>query len=437
MSDIYQAMDDRALDAEIARLEAEVAAFRAQGLSLDMARGKPSPAQTAISRPMLSVLDESSDLTDGGVDCSNYGCLEGIPSARRLAGEMLGVPAENTFVLGSSSLTVMHDVVAHLERKGALGGEPWGSRSGGTATKVLCPSPGYDRHFAITQDMGFENIYVPMTATGPDMDAVEALVASDPSVKAIWCVPKYSNPTGVTYSDETVRRLAAMPAAAPDFRILWDNAYCVHDLYDTGDELLNVFDAAREAGNADRVVAFASTSKITFPGAGIAFMASSPANLADFRGSLVPAMISADKLNQLRHARYLPDLAAVRAHMREHARFMRPRFEAVLAKLDEGLSGTGLGTWTRPRGGYFISFDGRPGTARRTVALLAEMGVKMTGAGATFPCGRDPRDSNIRIAPSYPSVPELEQGFEAFCLAVRLVAAQLERDGRGGRKEPA
>ena len=436
MSDMFQRMGDAELEAEVARLEREVDAVRALGLRLDMARGKPSPEQVAVSRPMLSILSEDSDLMDGGVDCSNYGCLEGIPSARRLAGEMLGVPAENTFVLGSSSLTIMHNVMAHLERKGALGGDPWGNRGGGPArgrTKILCPCPGYDRHFAITRDMGFENVPVPMTQDGPDMGAVEALVSADPSVKGIWCVPKYSNPTGVTYSDETVRRLVSMRTAAPDFRIFWDNAYCVHDLYDEGDELLNVFDAACEAGNIDRVYAFASTSKITFPGAGIAAIAASDANLADIRGSLAPAMISADKLNQLRHARFLPDLAAVRALMRKHAGFLRPRFEAVLGKLEESLGGTGLASWSHPRGGYFISFDGRPGTARRTVALAAEMGVTMTGAGATFPDGADPLDANIRLAPSYPSVDELEQGFDAFVLAVRLAAAESELAARCGR----
>ena len=433
MQTMYQQMDAAELDAAIDLLQEQVDEVKARGLKLDMARGKPSPAQVALSRPMLDVINAESDLTDGGIDCSNYGGFEGIPSARALAGQFLGVPAEQTLVLGSSSLLIMHDVAGQFWRCGTRGGEPWGAYAashGGAAPKFLCPSPGYDRHFGITRDLGFENVPVPMTETGPDMDAVEELVKSDAGIKGIWCVPKYSNPTGVTYSDETVRRLVSMEAAAPDFRIFWDNAYCVHDIYDEGDELLNVFDAAREAGNEDRVIGFASTSKITFPGSGIAFVAASPAVIKEVADSLKMGLISADKMNQLRHVRFLPDIDAVREHMRRHAEFMRPRFEAVERKLSEGLGGTGCAEWTHPRGGYFVSFDGPEGSAKRVGALCAEMGVKLTPAGATWP-GEDPRDTNIRIAPSYPSVEELECALDVLVLAVKLVSAELARESWG------
>lgn len=433
MQTMYQTMNDAELAAAIDDLEARVAEVKARELKLDMARGKPSPEQVAISRPMLDLLSADSDLTDGGVDCSNYGCFEGIPSARALAGEFLGVDPSQTLVLGSSSLLIEHDSVAMCWLKGTCGHAPWSEFSAahdGARVKFLCPAPGYDRHFGITEDLGIENVPVRMTENGPDMDEVERLVAADEGIKGIWCVPKYSNPTGDTYSDETVRRLASMKTAAPDFRIFWDNAYCVHDLYDEGDELLNVFDAAREVGNEDRVIAFASTSKITFPGAGVGFVAASPVVIKEIAHHLQAGLISADKLNQLRHARFLPDLDAVRAHMRRHAEFMRPRFECVDAKLHEGLDGTGCATWTHPRGGYFVSFDGPEGSARRVGALCREMGVTLTPAGATWPYGEDPHDTNIRIAPSYPSVEDLSSALEVLVLAVKLVSAQLALEER-------
>ena len=433
MQTMYQTMNDAELAAAIDDLEARVAEVKARGLKLDMARGKPSPEQVAISRPMLDLLSADSDLTDGGVDCSNYGCFEGIPSARALAGEFLGVDPSQTLVLGSSSLLIEHDSVAMCWLKGTCGHAPWSEFSAahdGARVKFLCPAPGYDRHFGITEDLGIENVPVRMTENGPDMDEVERLVAADEGIKGIWCVPKYSNPTGDTYSDETVRRLASMKTAAPDFRIFWDNAYCVHDLYDEGDELLNVFDAAREAGNEDRVIAFASTSKITFPGAGVGFVAASPVVIKEIAHHLQAGLISADKLNQLRHVRFLPDLDAVRAHMRRHAEFMRPRFECVDAKLHEGLDGTGCATWTHPRGGYFVSFDGPEGSAKRVGALCREMGVTLTPAGATWPYGEDPHDTNIRIAPSYPSVEDLSSALEVLVLAVKLVSAQLALEER-------
>lgn len=433
MQTMYQTMNDAELAAAIDDLEARVAEVKARELKLDMARGKPSPEQVAISRPMLDLLSADSDLADGGVDCSNYGCFEGIPSARALAGEFLGVDPSQTLVLGSSSLLIEHDSVAMCWLKGTCGHAPWSEFSAahdGARVKFLCPAPGYDRHFGITEDLGIENVPVRMTENGPDMDEVERLVAADEGIKGIWCVPKYSNPTGDTYSDETVRRLASMKTAAPDFRIFWDNAYCVHDLYDEGDELLNVFDAAREVGNEDRVIAFASTSKITFPGAGVGFVAASPVVIKEIAHHLQAGLISADKLNQLRHARFLPDLDAVRAHMRRHAEFMRPRFECVDAKLHEGLDGTGCATWTHPRGGYFVSFDGPEGSAKRVGALCREMGVTLTPAGATWPYGEDPHDTNIRIAPSYPSVEDLSSALEVLVLAVKLVSAQLALEER-------
>lgn len=433
MQTMYQNMSDADLAEAIADLKAQVAEVKARGLKFDMARGKPSPSQVDISRPMLDLLGADSDLTDEGVDCGNYGCFEGIPSARRLAGEFLGVAPEQTLVLGSSSLLVEHDSVAMLWLKGSCGHAPWSEFSathGGARVKFLCPSPGYDRHFGITEDIGIENVPVAMTENGPDMDEVERLVAEDEGIKGIWCVPKYSNPTGDTYSDDTVRRLVSMRTAAPDFRIFWDNAYCVHDLHEEGDRLLNVFDAAREAGNEDRVIAFASTSKITFPGAGVGFVAASPTVIREIADHLKAGLISADKLNQLRHARFLPDLEAVREHMARHAEFLRPRFECVERKLQEGLGGTGCATWTHPRGGYFVSFDGPEGSARRVGALCKELGVTLTPAGATWPYGKDPRDTNIRIAPSYPTVDELSAALDVLVLAVKLVSAELASEER-------
>lgn len=426
MQTMYQQMSDTELANALADLKDQVAEVKARGLKLDMARGKPSPEQVGISRPMLDLLSSDSDLTDEGVDCSNYGCFEGIPSARKLAGEFLGVPPEQTIVLGSSSLNIMQDVIVHYWEKGVPGNTPWHKLE---SVKWLCPSPGYDRHFGLTQDLGIENIPVRMTETGPDMDEVERLVVADPSIKGMFCVPKYSNPTGCTYSDDTVRRLATMEAA-PDFRIVWDNAYAVHDFGDEPDKLANIFDYAREAGNEDRILAVASTSKITFPGAGIAFFGSSPANVAEVASTLKVGLISANKLNQLMHTRFLPTLDAVREHMAKHAEFLRPRFACVEEKLTEGLAGTGCATWTHPHGGYFVSFDGPEGSAKRVGALCKELGVVLTPAGATWPGGNDPQDTNIRIAPSYPSVEDLSAALDVLVLAVKLVSAELAQEER-------
>lgn len=427
MPNAYEAMNDAELKAAIADLEKQADDLRALDLKLDMARGKPSPQQTALSRPMLDLLGSESDLSDEGVAADNYGCPEGLPSARRLAAELLGVDEKNVIVNGSSSLNLMHDVVCNAYTHGIGGNKPWSQQG---KVKFLCPAPGYDRHFTVTARYGIENIPVPMTAEGPDMDVVRRYVEEDPSVKGIWCVPMYANPTGITYSDEVVRAFAHLKPAAPDFRIFWDNAYVVHDLTDTPDELLEVFGAVAEAGNDDLVYEFASTSKVTFPGSGIAAVAASAADADDLRAWFGIERVCCDKITQLAHARWLPNAAAVRAHMAEQARVLRPRFELVERKLTEGLGELGCATWSHPKGGYFVSFDGPEGSAKAIVSLAAELGVKMMGAGATWPYGRDPRDTNIRIAPSYPTLDDLSAALDVFVACVRLVSARLARAKR-------
>jgi len=422
MANAYQQMDRAELEAEVARLEAQADDLRALGLKLDMARGKPSPEQTALSKPMLDLLTSETDLTDGVIAADNYFAPDGLPSARALAAELLGVDAKNVIVNGSSSLNLMHDLVAHAYALGVCGGEPW-CRQG--AIKFLCPAPGYDRHFTVTDHYGIENVPVPMTPDGPDMDLVQDLVENDPQVKGIWCVPKYSNPQGYTYSDETVRRFAALKPAAPDFRIFWDNAYIVHDLYDEGDELLNIFDALAETGNDDLVYEFASTAKVTFPGSGMAFVAASDANMADIRAHFAAVRVCPEKISQLAHVAFLHDAAGVRAHMRKHAQVLRPRFQLVEERLAAGLGELGVATWTNPRGGYFVSFEGPEGSAKAIVSLAKELGVTMTGAGATWPYKQDPHDSNIRIAPTFPSLEDLGAALDVFVLCVKLVSARL------------
>ncbi len=424
----YARMDDAALGQEVARLEQEAHRLRSLSLSLDMTRGKPCPEQIDLSKPMLDVLTSSSDLYDAGVDAGNYGCLEGLDSARSLFAEMLEVPIDKVYVGDSSSLNIMFDVVAHCFVRGLRGNEPWCKLQANNAQpiKFLCPSPGYDRHFGLTAHFGIENIAVPMGEDGPNMDLVQELVENDPMIKGIWCVPKYQNPMGITFSDEVVRRFAALKPAAPDFRIYWDNAYVVHDLSDNPDTLLNIFDAMDEAGTSDLVFEFASTSKITFPGSGIACMAASEADLADVMLSFSFERVSSNKVEQLMHARYLPNMQAVSKHMQRHAELARPRFELVEQKLTEGLAGLEGVSWTHPNGGYFVSFDGPEGTAKAIIALAAELGVKMTSAGATWPYGQDPNDTNIRIAPTFPSIDELAQALDVFVVCVRLVCAKRE-----------
>lgn len=418
-------MDARERAEELERLRREHDAFRAKGLALNMARGKPSAEQLELSGRMLGVLASPADcIAEDGTDCRNYGVLDGIPEAKRLMALMMDDDPERVIVFGNSSLTVMHDAVARCLDFGCLGSAPWASLD---AVKFLCPAPGYDRHFAITEQFGIEMIPVEMTEAGPDMDAVERLVADDAAVKGIWCVPKYSNPTGVTYSDDVVRRLAAMECAADDFRIFWDNAYCVHHLCPDPsgqDRLLDIGAACAEAGNPDRYFKFASTSKVTFPGAGIAGFAASAANVAEAKRLVSAQMIGSDKLNQLRHARFLPDEAALRDHMERHAAILRPKFQLVWDKLETGLGGLGVAAWTHPRGGYFVSFTGLPGTAKRTVELARQAGVALTGAGATYPYGNDPADSNIRIAPTMPAIEDLDAALDVFVCCVKIAALE-------------
>ena len=427
MQTIYQKMETTELDAAIEALKAEVAEVKAKGLALDMARGKPSPSQVDISRPMLDILNADADLHDGNVDCSNYGCFEGIPSARKLAGEFLGCPAEQTLVLGSSSLLIEHDIAGMFWRCGSCGSEPWEAYEAahdGKKVKFLCPVPGYDRHFGITADLGIENVPVAMTDNGPDMDEVERLVAADDSIKGIWCVPKYSNPEGIIYSKDTIVRMASMKPAAPDFTIMWDNAYCIHEFDGDYVEFPDILHQCKKYGNYDMVYEFASTSKITFPGDGVACMATSEANLEDFEKWIGIQTISYDKVNQQRHVLYLQNRAHTLKLMKKHAAFMKPKFEAVLSTLDREIAPLEIASWSHPKGGYFVSFDAMPGTAKRTLALCKEAGVAMTAAGATFPYGIDPNDSNIRIAPSFPPVEDVEKAIAVFCTCVKMSALE-------------
>ena len=423
----YEKMNDAQLDVAIAQLEAEAAELRAKGLSLDMARGKPGADQIALSRPMLDLVSSDTSLADGSAPADNYGVPDGLPSARALAAQVMGVDAANVIVNGSSSLNLMHDLVANAYMRGIAGCEPW-CRQG--TVKFLCPSPGYDRHFKVTASLGIENIIVPMLADGPDMDLVEQLVENDPQVKGIWCVPKYANPTGITYSDEVVRRFASLKPAAADFRIFWDNAYIVHDLYDEGDKLLDIFSACREAGTENLVYEFASTAKVTFPSSGMAFVTADPADMVEIRRAFSVMRVSPEKISQLAHVRFLRDLDGVRAQMRAHAAIIRPRFELVDSKLEAGLGELGVATWTKPRGGYFISFAGPEGSAKAIVSLAKELGVTLTPAGADWPYGADPHDSTIRIAPTFPTLEELGQALDVFVVATKLVSARLAKAAR-------
>ncbi len=423
----YGDMNPQELAEEKARQEETYHDLCSRGLTLDMSRGKPSAAQLDLSNPMLSIISSGADCFDEtGLDCRNYGVLDGIAQAKELMASLLDDEAANVIVFGNSSLTVMYDTIVRCMDFGCLGYTPWGELD---TVRFICPTPGYDRHFAILEQLGIDMIPVRILDDGPDMDEVEKLVWEDETIKGIWCVPKYANPSGVVYSDEVVRRLAAMPSKAKDFRIFWDNAYCVHDLYpSTRAHLLDIAQACREAGTENRYFKFASTSKITFPGAGIAALAAAPEVIAETKQLISAQMISADKLNQLRHVRFLPDIDAVRAHMDKHAAIIRPKFELVERRLDEELGDLGIAQWTHPNGGYFISFDGLPGTAKRTVALSREAGVTLTSAGATWPYGEDPADANIRIAPTMPPLEELEAALDVFVCAAKLAALEaLER----------
>lgn len=406
-------------------LEAQFEEVKAKGLKLDMSRGKPSADQLNLSMGMMDTLTSGVDLTcEDGVDCRNYGGLDGIDEAKQLLADMMEVPKDNVIIFGNSSLNVMYDTVARAMTHGIMGSTPWCKLD---KVKFLCPVPGYDRHFAITEHFGIEMINVPMTSTGPDMDMVEKLVSEDPAIKGIWCVPKYSNPQGYTYSEETVKRFARLKPAAPDFRIYWDNAYSVHHLYDDEKEqdfLLEILDECAKAGNPDMVYKFTSTSKISFPGSGIAALAASKANLDDIRKYITVQTIGHDKLNQLRHVKFFKNLDGVHAHMSRHAAILRPKFEMVEATLEKELGGLGIGEWTTPKGGYFISFESMEGCAKKIVARAKEAGVVMTGAGATYPYGKDPKDSNIRIAPSFPPIDELEKAAHVFVVCVKLASVE-------------
>ena len=430
MANAYETMTNDELAAELERLRGEVERLRSLNLSLDMTRGKPSPEQVALSRPMLDVLTSGSELMDGSADAGNYGVPDGLPSARALMAEVLGVDAEHVVLGGSSSLNIMYDLVTNAWVHGIRGNRPWAEQAREQPLTWLCPSPGYDRHFTVTERAGFRNVPVAMTPEGPDMDEVERLVEGDPTVKGIWCVPKYSNPTGVTFSDEVVRRFAALKPAAPDFRIFWDNAYIVHDLTDEHDRLLEIFQAVREAGGDDLVFEFASTSKVTFPGSGIAAVAASTGDLAQIKQWFGVERVCGNKVNELMHARYLRDREGVLAHMAKQAQVLGPRFALVEQKLSEGLGQTGCATWSHPRGGYFVSFDGPEGSAKRIVALAAELGVRVTAAGSTWPGGNDPHDTNIRIAPSYPSLADLGSALDVLVAATKYVSAQLASEAR-------
>lgn len=418
----YQELSKEELLALKAQLSAEYEEAKGKGLALDMSRGKPSVAQLEMGMELMDVLNSKSSMkTQAGMDTRNYGLMDGIPEAKKLMADIMQVAPENVIVCGNASLPIMFDLVSRSMTHGVMGSTPWCKLD---SVKFLCPVPGYDRHFAITQYFGIEMITVPMGPEGPDMDMVEELVSKDASVKGIWCVPKYSNPQGYTYSRETVKRFAALKPAAKDFRIFWDNAYAVHDLYDRGDELIDIFSECEKTGNPDMVYEFSSTSKVSFAGAGIAAVASSKANLDFMRESMTIQTIGYDKINQLRHVSYFKDIQGIRAQMKKHAEILRPKFEAVLQVLERELGGLQIGQWTTPRGGYFISFDAMEGCAKKIVARCKDAGVTLTGAGATFPYGKDPADSNIRIAPSFPTPEEMAQATDLFVLCVKLVSVE-------------
>ena len=419
----YNDMSKEELLALKESLNKEYAEAKSKGLALDMSRGKPSAKQLDVSLGLLDTINSSSDLKAlDGTDCRNYGVLDGIPEAKKFMADMMGTTPDHVIVYGNASLNIMYDQISRAYTHGILGNTPWCKLD---KVKFLCPVPGYDRHFAITERFGIEMINIPMSESGPDMGMVEEYVSKDASVKGIWCVPKYSNPQGYTYSEETVKRMAALKPAAEDFRIFWDNAYVIHDLYDDNkDEIADIISECEKAGNPDMVFEFASTSKVSFPGSGIAALATSANNIADIKKQLTIQTIGHDKLNQLRHVRFFKDINGLKEHMRKHAEFMRPKFEAVESVLEEELGGLGIGSWTEPKGGYFISFEAMDGCAKAIVAKCKEAGVKLTGAGATFPYGKDPKDSNIRIAPSFPTPEEMKQAADLFVLCVKLVSVE-------------
>ena len=423
MKRTYIGMSKEELKKELAELEKEFEKYQKMDLHLDMSRGKPCREQLDLSMGMMDVLNSEVDLScEDGTDCRNYGVLDGIAEAKVLIGDMMENHPDNIIIYGNSSLNVMYDTVSRAMTHGIMGNTPWCKLD---RVRFLCPSPGYDRHFSITEYFGIEMIPVPMSETGPDMDMVEDMVSKDASIKGIWCVPKYSNPQGYSYSDETVYRFAHLKPAAPDFRIFWDNAYGIHHLYDKNRAFIpEILAECKKAGNPDMVYKFASTSKITFPGSGIASLATSLNNLEDIKKQLKHQTIGHDKVNQLRHVRFFKDISGMVDHMRKHADVIRPKFEAVLDAFDRNLSGLQIGEWTRPYGGYFISFEAMDGCAKKIVHLAKKAGVTMTEAGATWPYHQDPKDSNIRVAPTYPPLEDLKVAAELFTLCVRIVSAK-------------
>lgn len=402
----------------LAQYKEKYESYKNSGMKLDMSRGKPASDQLDLSGYLLGILEDDKDcVLENGIDCRNYGLPAGIPQIRKLFGEILGVSPKNVIAGGNSSLNMMFDTVSHAYTKGVAGCTPWGKLE---KVKFLCPVPGYDRHFGVTAYFGIDMINIPMNSDGPDMDIVEKYVENDESVKGIWCVPKYSNPSGITYSDETVRRFAALKPKAKDFRIFWDNSYALHDITDTPDTLLNLYEEALKNKNEDIVFMFTSTSKITFPGGGVACFAASDANIAWALESIAYQTIGPDKLNQLRHAKAFPDFASVRAQMEKHRAIIAPKFKAVIDCFEKNLSGIPGVSWTKPNGGYFISLELPEGCASRVVKMASEAGLVLTPAGATFPYGKDPRDTNIRIAPTYPSVDELEKALDLLVCCIKL-----------------
>ena len=417
----YPEMTAEERRAEYARLQKEFDDLKARGLSLNMARGKPGKAQLDLVSDIFGLMQKSEDYVSDGIDVRNYGEMTGLPAAKRLFADILGCKPEQVFVGGHASLQLMYDTISKAYTHGLLHSErPWCREE---KVKWLCPAPGYDRHFKITESFGFELITIPMTENGPDMDAVEEAV-KDPTVKGIWCVPKYSNPDGIIYSDETIRRMASLNPAAPDFLIMWDNAYCIHEFEGDYVEFPDILSECEKAGHPDMVFEFASTSKVTLPGAGISCFATSEANMEYMKKLLTVQVISFDKVNQQRHVLYLKDKAHTLELMKKHAAIMGPKFRAVVDTLDKEIAPLNIATWRRPKGGYFVSLNAMPGTAKRTLALCKEAGVTMTNAGATFPYGKDPQDSNIRIAPSLPPVEELEQAIAVFCVCLKMAALE-------------
>ena len=400
---------------------------QSKGLSLNMSRGKPSATQLNITMDMLDTINSSSDMkSEDGTDCRNYGVLDGIPEAKKLMADIMGTTPEHVIIYGNASLNIMYDQVSRAYTHGLLGNTPWCKLD---KVKFLCPVPGYDRHFAITEHFGIEMINIPMSENGPDMDMIEKYVNNDESVKGIWCVPKYSNPQGYTYSDETVKRFAALKPAAKDFRIFWDNAYVIHHLYeDKQDEILDIISECEKAGNPDMVYEFASTSKVTFPGSGVAALATSKNNIEFIKKQMTIQTIGHDKINQLRHVRYFKDINGVKKHMMKHAEKLRPKFQAVITMLDKELKDADIATWTNPKGGYFISFDVMEGCAKKIVQMCKEAGMVLTGAGATYPYGKDPEDKNIRIAPSFPSPEELVEASKILIVCTKIATIEKMLD---------